>query len=451
MFNNLQSNLLSVFSGLGKETVLTAEKIDKAIGDIRYNLLEADVAVSVADAFIENVQKQADGEKILKKVSPVDAFTKIVYDELVKFLDDENSELKLSGGNAPYFVMMVGLQGSGKTTTTGKISNYLKTKESKKVLMASLDNVRPGAKQQLEILGQNAGIETLEIIDGELPIDTAKRAQKYAKQNEFDVVFLDTAGRMHIDNALMDDVSLIKNYINPKEILFVADAMYGQDTVNIAKSFNDALEITGVVLTRVDGDARGGAALSVKHVTGKPIKFMGVGEKFTEIEKFDPKRIADRIMDKGDVISLVEKAQEAFDEKEAEKLEKRMASGVFDLNDMRAQFVQMNKMGGLGAIAGMIPGMGKMKEALNNPAIQDGMIKRQIAIIDSMTKGERKNPDILHASRKKRIAAGSGTQVSEINKLVKQYLTMKKMMKKVNSGKGMPQMPPGMNFPKGMF
>lgn len=451
MFNNLQSNLLSVFSGLGKETVLTAEKINKAIGEIRYNLLEADVAVSVADDFIAKVQEKADGEKIIKQVSPVDAFTKIVYDELIKFLEDENSELNLFGGNSPYFVLMVGLQGSGKTTTTGKISNFLKTKENKKVLMASLDNIRPGAKEQLKVLGETSGIDTLEIIQDELPLDTAKRAKNYAKQNGYDVVFLDTAGRMHVDNDLMGEVSSIKKTINPKEILFVADAMYGQDTVNIAKSFDDALNISGVVLTRVDGDARGGAALSVKHVTGKPIKFMGVGEKFTEIEKFDPKRIADRIMDKGDVISLVEKAQEAFDEKEAEKLEKRMASGVFDLNDMRMQFVQMNKMGGLGAIAGMIPGMGKMKEALQNPALQDGMITRQIAIIDSMTKSERKNPDILHASRKKRIAAGSGVQVSEINKLVKQYLTMKKMMKKFSSGKGMPQMPPGMNFPKGMF
>lgn len=459
MFDALSGRLGSVFDGLKRRGALKEGDVNDAMGEIRLALLEADVALPVVKAFIKDVKAKALGEAVMKSVTPGQQVVKIVHDALVEMLGAESQGLNLLG-EPPLAFMMVGLQGSGKTTSTAKISKRLQDKDRKKVLMASLDVARPAAQEQLQVLGEQVGVKTLPIVAGQQPVDIAKRAMQAAKLGGFDVVMLDTAGRLHIDDALMDEVASVKAVTNPQEILLVADAMTGQDAVTVADSFNQKMGLTGIVLTRIDGDARGGAALSMRKVADCPIKFLGVGEKMDELEEFHPDRLANRILGMGDVVSLVEKAQESIDEAEAEALAKKMQKGQFDLNDMASQLKQMRKMGGMDGLMGMMPGVGKMKKQMAAANIDDKTILRQEAIISSMTNAERKNPKLIHAKRKIRIAAGSGTSVQDVNKILKQYQMMAKMMKKVSKlgEKGLMRslggmlppnmMPPGGGFPR---
>jgi signal recognition particle subunit SRP54 len=372
---------------------------------------------------------------------------------LVETLGQENAALSIGSPPAP--ILMVGLQGSGKTTTSAKLGLLLQTKDKKRVLMASLDTTRPAAMEQLRVLGEQAGIATLPIIAGQGPLDIAKRALASAKVGGYDAVILDTAGRQHVDEQLMAEVASVKALVNPHETLLVADALTGQDAVNIAKSFNDRVAITGIILTRVDGDGRGGAALSMRSVTGAPIKFLGAGEKLDALEPFHPARVASRILDMGDVVSLVEKASETLDKEEAEKIAAKMKKGQFDMNDLKSQLNQMKKLGGMKGVLGMLPGVGKIKGQLEAAGLDDRILTRQEAIIQSMTKQERSDPDLINGSRRKRIAAGAGVEVSEVNKLLKMHRQMADMMKMVGKGK-MPNMPgmgggfPG-GLPPGMF
>lgn len=432
MFDVLQTKLGGVFEKLKGRGSLNEADVENAMGEIRTALLEADVALPVVKSFINDVKERAVGSDVIKSVSPGQQVVKIVHDTMVDIFrgDEDTHDLNLRG-EPPVMIMMVGLQGSGKTTSTAKIAKVLTEKQNKKVLMASLDVNRPAAQEQLAILGEQVEVDTLPIVAGELPKDITKRAMQAGKISGYDIVMLDTAGRLSIDEQLMAEVSEVKKVSKPQEILLVADAMTGQDSVTTAENFNAKLGLTGIVLTRVDGDSRGGAALSMRSVTGCPIKFMGTGEKLNEIEKFDAERVAGRILGMGDVVGLVEKAQEMNSEEEAERIAKRMQSGEFDLNDLKSQLQQMNKMGGLGGLMGMMPGMKGMKEKMESAGINEQMIKRQIAVIDSMTKAERKNPKILHASRKKRVATGSGTSVQDVNKLIKQFQTMEKVMKQM--------------------
>jgi signal recognition particle subunit SRP54 len=379
---------------------------------------------------------------------------KIVHDVLVETLGQENAALSIGSPPAP--ILMVGLQGSGKTTTSAKLGLLLQTRDEKRVLMASLDTTRPAAMEQLRVLGEQAGIATLPIAAGQGPLDIARRAIASAKVGGYDVVILDTAGRQHVDEQLMAEVASVKALVNPHETLLVADALTGQDAVNIAKSFNDRLKISGIILTRVDGDARGGAALSMRSVTGAPIKFLGAGEKLDALEPFHPARVAGRILDMGDVVSLVERASETLDKDEAEKLAAKMKKGQFDMNDLKSQLNQMKKLGGMKGVLGMLPGVGKIKDQLNAAGLDDKILTRQEAIIQSMTKKERGDPDLINGSRRKRIAAGAGVEVSEVNKLLKMHRQMADMMKKMGKGGRMPMMPgmgggmPG-GLPPGMF
>ncbi len=434
MFESLQERLGSILNGLTGRGALSEADVSAALREVRRALLEADVALDVVRSFTDKVREKAVGAEVLKSIKPGQMVVKIVHDELVDMLGSEGVAIDLNAP-APVVVMMVGLQGSGKTTTTAKIAKRLTDRQNKKVLMASLDTRRPAAQEQLRQLGEQTGVATLPVIAGQTPVEIAGRAVQAAKLGGHDVVILDTAGRTHIDEPLMAEMAEIRKASNPHEILLVADSLTGQDAVNLAKSFDERVGITGLVLTRMDGDGRGGAALSMRAVTGKPIKLIGTGEKMDALEEFHPRRIADRILGMGDIVSLVEKAAENIDAEKAAAMARKMQSGKFDLNDLADQLEQMSKIGGMGGIMAMMPGMGGMKDKLAAAGLDDKMFKRQVAIISSMTKAERANPDILKHSRKKRIAAGSGTDAAEINKLLKMHRQMADMMKAMG-GKG---------------
>src|SRR5580700_558560 len=449
MFDTLQSRLGGVFDKLRGRGALGESDVDEALQEVRAALIDADVALPVVKDFIERVRPQAIGETVIRSVTPGHQVVKIVHDVLVETLGEENAGLDLGSPPAP--ILMVGLQGSGKTTTSAKLGLMLQNKEKKRVLMASLDVRRPAAMEQLKILGEQAGVATLPIVANQMPLDIARRAMASARVGGYDVLILDTAGRQHIDEALMTEVALIKDAVKPHETLLVADSLTGQDAVNIAKSFNERTKLTGIILTRADGDARGGAALSMRSVTGAPIKFLGLGEKLDALEAFHPERVASRILDMGDVVSLVEKAAETIDKEQAEKLARKMKKGEFDMNDLADQLRQMAKLGGMQGVLSMLPGVGKVKDQLAGAGLDDKMLKRQEAIISSMTKIERVKPDIINGSRRKRIASGAGVEVSDVNKLLKMHRQMSDMMKRV--GKlgarggfgmgGMPQLPAG--------
>lgn len=437
MFDNLTDKFNAVFAKLTSRGVLGEKEIDEAMREIRIALLEADVSLSVVKEFIAEIKQQALGEKVVRSVTPGQMVIKIVNDELVKLLGSEE-EVGLSfNAVPPACIMMVGLQGSGKTTTSAKIANKLKSK--KKIMLASLDIYRPAAQEQLAQLGEKINVVSLPIIKGEKPEEITKRAIAEGKKGGFDVIILDTAGRLHIDEDLMVELEKVKKIANPTEILLVVDSMIGQEAVNVAKTFNERLGITGLVLTRIDGTSRAGAALSMKKVTNVPIKYLGTGEKIDEFEEFHPDRLAGRILGQGDVVSLVERAIENVDKEDAEKLAQKMMKGKFDLNDMLSQFQQMKKMGSIGGLMGMLPGMAKFKSQIEQ-IDGDKIMKKQEAIILSMTKEERKNPDIIKASRKKRIASGSGTEVHEVNKLLKSYEQMNEMMKRMKKMGGLGSM-----------
>ena len=434
MFENLQDRLGSILNGLTGRGALSEKDVAQAMREIRRALLEADVALEVVRDFTEKVREKAIGAQVVKSIKPGQMVVKIVHDELVEMLGSEGVGIDLNAA-APVVIMMVGLQGSGKTTTSAKIAKRLETRDRKKVLMASLDTRRPAAQEQLKQLGEQASVDTLPIIAGQSPTDIAKRAVQAARLGGHDVVILDTAGRTHIDEPLMVEMADIKARSNPHEILLVADSLTGQDAVNLARNFDERVGITGLVLTRMDGDGRGGAALSMRAVTGKPVKLIGTGEKMDALEEFYPRRIADRILGMGDIVSLVEKAAETIDAERAQAMADRMKAGKFDLNDLADQLRQMQKLGGMGGIMGMMPGMGKMKDQMAASGMDDSVFNRQLAIISSMTRAERANPDILKHSRKKRIAAGSGTDAAQINKLLKMHRQMADMMKAMG-GKG---------------
>ena len=438
MFQNLSDRLGGIFGRLRGRGALKEDDVNDAMREIRTALLEADVALPVVKDFVEKVKAQAIGQGVIKGINPAQQVVKIVHDAMVELLGSETQELKFASPPCSY--LMVGLQGSGKTTSTAKIAKFLTDKHRQKVLMASLDVARPAAQEQLRQLGVQTGVATLPIVAGQKPVEIAKRAMDTARKEGFDVVILDTAGRLSIDEELMAEARAVRDVANPIEVLLVADAMTGQDAVNVARAFDEKIGITGVMLTRVDGDARGGAAMSMKAITGKPVKLMGVGEKWDALEPFHPDRMAGRILGMGDVVSLVEKAIETVDHDEAAKMAAKFQKGKFDFNDLLMQMQQMKKMGGVNALVKMLPGLGKMAAQLENANLDDRLVKRQEAIILSMTKTERTKPEILNASRKKRIAAGSGATVQEINKLYKQLQdmqTMMKRMKKMGMGKMM--------------
>ena len=430
MFESLSGRLGAVLERLTKRGALTEADVNEALREVRVALLEADVALPVVKSFIDQVRGKAIGTQVLKSVTPGQMVIKVVHDQLVEMLGSEDADLELNAV-PPVPILMVGLQGSGKTTSTAKIAYRLVTRDKKKVLMASLDVARPAAQEQLKILGEQAGVPTLPIIPGQMPVDIARRAMQAARLQGYDVVMLDTAGRLHIDEALMAEVQAVRDATQPAEILLVADALTGQDAVNVAKQFKERVGVTGIMLTRIDGDGRGGAALSMRAVTGAPIKLLGVGEKLDALENFHPKRIASRILGMGDVVSLVEKVTESIEKEEAEKLAAKMAKGGFDLEDMRSQLRQVKKMGGMGSILGMLPGVGKVKQAMAEGKIDEKMLGRQEAIIGSMTPFERRNPKLIQASRKRRIASGSGTSVQDVNRLLKQHMQMADMMKRM--------------------
>ncbi len=478
MFENLQDRLGSIFEGLTKRGALSEKDVSEAMREVRRALLEADVALPVARDFIKKVTERAVGQEVLRSVTPGQQVIKIVHDEMISMLagggegDDAPAAAPEEGSAddaagidlaavAPVPVMMVGLQGSGKTTSTAKIAIRLRDKAKRKVLMASLDVRRPAAQEQLKVLGEQAEIDTLPIVAGQDPVAISKRAMEAGRLGGYDVVMLDTAGRLAVDEALMAEMAEIKSAANPHEILLVADSLTGQDAVNTADLFNKRVGLTGIVLTRADGDGRGGAALSMRAVTGKPIKLLGTGEKLDEMEVFRADRIAGRILGMGDVVSLVEKAAETLDAEKAEKMAAKMKKGQFDLDDLAEQLKQMAKLGGMSGVMAMMPGMGKAKKQLDAAGMDDGVLKRQAAIISSMTKAERRNPKVLNASRKKRVAKGSGTQVQEVNRVLKMHRQMAdvfKAMGKKGGKKGMAALmgamggglPPGVTPPGGL-
>jgi signal recognition particle subunit SRP54 len=434
MFESLQERLGSILNGLTGRGALSEADVAAALREVRRALLEADVALDVVRSFTDRVREKSVGAAVLKSIKPGQMVVKIVHDELVEMLGAEGVPIDLNAP-APVVIMMVGLQGSGKTTTSAKIAKRLTERQGRKVLMASLDTRRPAAQEQLRQLGEQVKVTTLPVVVGQTPVEIARRAEQAGRLGGYDVVILDTAGRTHIDEPLMLEMADIKAAAKPHEILLVADSLTGQDAVNLARSFDTRVGVTGLVLTRMDGDGRGGAALSMRAVTGKPVKLIGVGEKMDALEEFHPKRIADRILGMGDIVSLVEKAAENIDAEQAAAMAKKMQSGKFDLNDLASQLEQMKKMGGMGGIMGMMPGMGKMKDQMAASGMDDKMFGRQIAIIQSMTKAERANPDLLKHSRKQRIAKGSGTDAAAINKLLKMHRQMADMMKAMG-GKG---------------
>jgi len=464
MFEGLSKRLGDVFDRLRGRGALTEADVDAALREVRTALLEADVALPVVRQFVDEVRPKAIGADVIRSVTPGQMVIKIVNDHLVEMLGGTVSDLDL-GAVPPVVILMVGLQGSGKTTSSAKIAYRLSQGPQgmaaemfggtfatrRKVMMASLDTRRPAAQQQLKILGEQTGVPTLPIVPLEMPLAITRRALETAKREGFDVLILDTAGRLSIDEELMKEVADISVLSQPKETLLVADAMTGQDAVNVAKAFNERLAVTGIVLTRVDGDARGGAALSMRAVTGRPVKLIGVGEKFDALEPFHPDRIASRILGMGDIVSLVERAAETIDKEDAEKLAAKVRKGQFDMDDLLNQLRQLRKMGGLSGLMGMLPGAMQAKAAMSKAKIDEGQLKRQEAIILSMTPKERRNPDVIHASRKKRIAKGSGVQVQDVNKLLKQHADMLKMMKRVNKlgDKGFMRSLGGMGMPPG--
>lgn len=430
MFQSLSDRLAGIFDGLKRSGSLRADDVAAAMREIRVALLEADVALPVARDFCARVQEKATGQALIKGVTPAQQVVKIVHDEMIALLGSQGAELRLDAP-APLVYLMVGLQGSGKTTTTAKIGYYLTQKLRKKVLLASLDVQRPAAQEQLRQLGEQTHVATLPIVAGQDPVTIAKRAYDTAKIEGYDVVILDTAGRLSIDEPLMAELAAIRDATKPLETLLVADSMLGQDAVNTAKTFHDRIGITGIVLTRVDGDARGGAAMSMYAVTGQPIKLLGVGEKWDALEPFHPDRIVGRILGMGDVVSLVERAVQTINEDDAAAMAAKFQSGKFDFNDMLAQFRQMKKMGGVGELMKMLPGLGRMADQIDSAKLDSTIMKRQEAIILSMTKAERAKPALLNAARKKRIAAGSGASVQDINRLIKQYEQMETVMRKM--------------------
>ena len=448
MFENLSERLSGVFDRLTKQGALSEDDVKTALREVRVALLEADVSLPVARDFIKAVEAKATGQAVTKSITPGQQVVKIVHDELQHVLTGEGDPGALKIDNPPAPILMVGLQGSGKTTTTAKLAKRLKEKEGKRVLMASLDTNRPAAMEQLAILGAQIGVDTLPIVKGEDPVAIARRAKTQASLGGYDVYMLDTAGRLHIDQELIAQAAAVRDVANPRETLLVVDGLTGQDAVNVAQEFDDKIGVTGVVLTRMDGDGRGGAALSMRAITGKPIRFVGLGEKMDALETFEPQRIAGRILGMGDIVALVEKAQQTIEAEQAEKMMKRFQKGRFNMNDLKMQLEQMIKMGGMEGMMGMMPGAAKMSKQMAAAGMDDGILKRQIALINSMTKQERANPDILAASRKKRVAAGAGLEVSELNKLLKQQRQMADMMKKMGKGGMLKQAMKGM-FGKG--
>ncbi len=456
MFDSLQDRLGKVFQGLTRRASLSESDVTAALREVRVALLEADVALPVVKDFVEKVKEKAVGQEVLRSVTPGQMVVKVVNDQLVEMLGKEAEPVNLAA-TPPVPILLVGLQGSGKTTSCAKIALRLRDREKKKVLMASLDVRRPAAQEQLKVLGEQAAIATLPIVPGEPPVAIARRALQSGALEGYDVVLLDTAGRLAIDEELMAEVAAVRDAAKPAETLLVADAMTGQDAVTVAENFHAKVGLTGIVLTRVDGDARGGAALSMRAVTGCPIKLLGTGEKLDALEAFHPDRIAGRILGMGDVVSLVEKAAETIEQEDAEKLLKKIEKGRFDMNDMAQQIRQMTKMGGLQQMLSMLPGVPNVQEQLKKNTIDEKMLTRQLAMIDSMTVEERRRPELIKASRRQRIAKGSGTTVQDVNKLLKQHLQASKMMKKVKKlGKkglargGMQSMlPPGMGGPGG--
>ena len=450
MFDSLSDRLGGIFDSLTRRGVLKEEDVDEAMREIRVAMLEADVALPVVRDFIARVKPAACGREVLRSVTPGQMVVKIVHDELVAMLGDDGEAGISLAATPPVAILLVGLQGSGKTTSAAKLGLRLTTRDKQKVLMASLDVYRPAAQRQLAVLGEQAEVVTLPVVDGQQPVDIAKRAMQAGRLGGYDVVILDTAGRLHVDEMLMDEVAAVRSVSEPHEVLLVADAMTGQDAVAVAENFNERVGLTGIVLTRVDGDARGGAALSMRAVTGCPIKMIGVGEKLDEFEPFHPDRIANRILGMGDVVSLVEKVSETVETEKAEQLAKKLKKGDMDLDDLADQLDQLQKMGGLGGIMGMLPGVAKAQKQMAEANLDETMVRRQRAIISSMTQNERSRPKLIQASRKRRIAAGSGTSVQDVNKLLKQFQMMNKMMKKVgkmgNKGMmrhGLPGMPQG--------
>ena len=436
MFDSLSDRLAGVFDKLRGRGALTELDVRAAMREVRIALLEADVALSVVKDFVDTVTARAVGAEVTRSVTPGQQVVKIVHDALVEMLGSDAAPLNLDV-TAPAVIMVVGLQGSGKTTTTAKLAKRLTEKSGKKVLMASLDVQRPAAQEQLRVLGEQTGVATLPDVAGQQPVDIARRARSAAKLQGFDVLLLDTAGRLHVDAALMAEMKAVAEAGAPDEILLVVDSLTGQDAVNVATSFSTEVALTGVILTRMDGDARGGAALSMRAVTRRPIKFAGTGEKLDALEEFVPERVAGRILGMGDVVGLVERAAESFEAADAEKLAAQMAKGQFDMNALRTQLIQMKKMGGLGALAGMLPGMAKAKQAMASGAVDDKVLGRMEAVICSMTPKERAKPDLINAKRKIRIAKGAGTTVQEVNKLMKMHQEMEGAMKRLRKMGGM--------------
>jgi signal recognition particle subunit SRP54 len=458
MFETLSERLSGILDKLTRRGALTEADVAEAMREVRRALLEADVALDVVRDFTDAVKAKAVGQEVVRSVSPGQMVVKIVHDELVRVLGSDARGIDLAA-QPPVAMMLVGLQGSGKTTTTAKLARRLQARDKQKVLMASLDMQRPAAQEQLRVLGEQASVATLPIVAGESPTEIASRALKAAKLGGYDVLLLDTAGRTHIDDELMQEVAAIEKIAQPHETLLVADALTGQDAVNLAKSFDERVALTGIVLTRVDGDGRGGAALSMRAVTGKPIKLIGTGEKLDALEDFHPARIAGRILGMGDVVGLVEKALETVELDKAQKIAAKVKKGAFDLDDLAEQLNQMQKLGGMGGVLNMLPGIGKVKKQLDAANLDDKILKRQQAMIGSMTRAERKNPKLLNATRKKRIAVGSGTSVPEINRLVKMHRQMADMMKTMGKKRGLlgslfgggppPELPAGASLPPG--
>ncbi len=438
MFENLTNKFEEIFSSLKKAPSLDEKQVDEGLKGIRLALLEADVSLDVVKEFISRVKPKALGQEIIRSTSPGEMVVKIVYDEIVSFLGDKNSEISLNAVS-PVPIMLVGLQGSGKTTTTSKLAKFLEKNNKKKVMMASLDVYRPAAQEQLRLLGEQNNIETLPIIEGQLPADICRRALSAANLNGCEVVLFDTAGRTQIDFQMMNEIKQIETIINPAETILVADSLTGQVAANVAKEFKNTVNLSGIILTRADGDGRGGAALSMKYVAEVPIKFLGVGEKIENFEVFHPDRIANRILGMGDIVSLVEKASEDLDQENLKKTEEKLKKGQFSMEDYLSQLRQMKKMGGIEGIMSFLPGVSKIKSQMDQSGIDEKIITQNEAVILSMTKQERENPKIINGSRKKRIANGSGTDIATINKLLKQFKMMSEMMKKMSKGnmKGM--------------
>ncbi len=434
MFDNLSERLNTVLDRLTRRGALAEVDVEVALREVRRALLEADVALDVTRAFVEQVKQRAVGVEVIKSVTPGQMVVKIVHDQLIETLGSSGQPIDLNVP-APVVIMMVGLQGSGKTTTTAKVAKRLAETVKRKVLMASLDTRRPAAMEQLAVLGGQVGVDTLPIVAGQTPVQIGTRAREAARLGGYDVVMLDTAGRLTLDDAMMTEAAEVRRATAPHEILLVADALTGQDAVTLARSFDERVGLTGIVLTRVDGDGRGGAALSMRAVTGKPIKLIGTGEKLDAIEDFHPARIADRILGMGDIVSLVEKAAATIDAEKAMRVAEKIRRGAFDLADLREQLVQMQSMGGMSGLMSMLPGVAKIKNQIAERNLDEKLLKRQVAIIDSMTPRERRNPDLLKASRKRRIAAGSGTKPEDINRLLKLHRTMSDVMKAMGGAK----------------